>query len=337
MKCFITKSLLFFILIVVTVASTNYIGDAAHIFTQNYEKQISDILLSGNNVTNIGNYDERALQRLLVKNSRIADTVVLGSSRMMLYGEQIFGKLNIQNSAVSGATLEDLIGIYQIYKSENKLPKNIIIGVDPWIFNAHNGQERWITLKKEYCFFLKVTCDYNSTTKLEQLISPSYFQSSFWEIWKRNDQPVMALTMLNRRNTKLTDGSLVYGKEMRSKTEDEISASIENYLEGDIYGFRNFNKLSPRYVKEFKKLISDIIKSGVELEFYLVPYPPKVYKLMQEDYPVIIEIENLLISLAKKEKISLRGSYNPSIYNFKNIDFYDGMHLRAENLIRLNN
>ncbi len=147
----------------------------------------------------------------------------------------------------------------------------------------------------------------------------------------------MALTMLNRRNTKLTDGSLVYGKEMRSKTEDEISASIENYLEGDIYGFRNFNKLSPRYVKEFKKLISDIIKSGVELEFYLVPYPPKVYKLMQEDYPVIIEIENLLISLAKKEKISLRGSYNPSIYNFKNIDFYDGMHLRAENLIRLNN
>ncbi len=155
MKCFITKSLLFFILIVVTVASTNYIGDAAHIFTQNYEKQISDILLSGNNVTNIGNYDERALQRLLVKNSRIADTVVLGSSRMMLYGEQIFGKLNIQNSAVSGATLEDLIGIYQIYKSENKLPKNIIIGVDPWIFNAHNGQERWITLKKEYCFFFK--------------------------------------------------------------------------------------------------------------------------------------------------------------------------------------
>ena len=109
-----------------------------------FEKGIADILLSGHNVANIGNYDERLLQKDIIQNDqRQIDIIVLGSSRSMQINSQtindIFQDQIFFNHAVSGASVEDYIAILDLYLEKNALPSTIIIGVDPWILNSNNG------------------------------------------------------------------------------------------------------------------------------------------------------------------------------------------------------
>ena len=334
MKYFLIKGTLFLTAIFTTVGSVNYFGDAANLFDQNYEKKIAEILQSGKNVTNISNYDERLLQKILIRDlDTITEMVVLGSSRAMLIGEETFKVSNIRNSSVSGASLEDLVGIYQLYKTENILPEKILIGIDPWIFNSNNGQNRWQTLSTEYCAFLNIACKNEAKYfKFQQIISPSYFQSSFENLLKQSTEPQATLEYYNESNTKLIDGSLVYNKAMREKNNDQILNSIESYQQGDIYSLNNFNKLSPKYIEEFKILINDMMNAGVIVEFVLIPYPPQVYNVLVNDYRVIIAVENFVRQYAENLKIEIKGSYDPSKYNLKNIDFYDGMHLKQEKI-----
>lgn len=334
MKQFLIKSVIFLFIILGVVGGVNYFGDAANLFDQDYERSIVEILLSDKNVTNISNYDERLLQKILIPQLDSApEIVVLGSSRNMQIGQEIFDNKKIINSSVSGASLEDLIGIYFLYKSSNILPEKFLIGIDPWIFNINNGQNRWQTLSEEYCTFLKVNCNSKEgVSQIKQIISPSYFQSSLKNIWKRNTQPQATNEIYNESNTKLKDGSLVYSEEMRSKNNDQILNSINSYLDGYIYSLKNFNNLSPKTIEEFKLLIIDILNAGVEVEFILIPYPPKVYNVIKKDYFSVIEVETFLIKYADDLQIEINGSYNPIQYEFKNIDFYDGMHLKPEGI-----
>jgi hypothetical protein len=84
MRKFITKLLLVLIPTFLFVVFINYFGDAANLFSVNFEKKIADILQKGYNVTNISNYDERLLGKYLITGSTACPNVlVLGSSRVM--------------------------------------------------------------------------------------------------------------------------------------------------------------------------------------------------------------------------------------------------------------
>ena len=60
---FIYKTLLLSIPLLFSLVTINYFGDAARIFDTEYEKQMSEIVLNGNYVTNISNYDDRLFQK----------------------------------------------------------------------------------------------------------------------------------------------------------------------------------------------------------------------------------------------------------------------------------
>jgi hypothetical protein len=63
-------------------------------------------------------------QNLLINNKSISESVLF-------------------NASVSWANLKDIIDIYQIYKNENKLPKKILVGIDPEYFMEVYTEERW--------------------------------------------------------------------------------------------------------------------------------------------------------------------------------------------------
>jgi hypothetical protein len=321
----------------VTVGSINYVGDPAHLFDKSYEKRIAEILLSGRNVTNTFNYDDRQLQEILIRKLDVSpEIVVMGSSRTMLIGEQTLNKSEVRNSSVAGASLEDLIAIYQLYKSENNLPKKFLIGLDPWIFNANNGQERWKTLSEEYCAFKNNDCfQEGHISKIKQLLSPSYFQSSMKNILGKKIQPKGTRDRHNEYNTILSDGSLTYNREMREKNHDQVLKSIVTYTNAHPYSLSGFNNLFPRYVEEFKLLINDMEEAGVEVEFILIPYPPQVYSVLKSEYSTVIEVENFIRRFAENRRIEIHGSYNPIPYELRDINFYDGMHLKPESITQI--
>ena len=326
--------------ILVIIIVVNYFGDAANLFHVGYEQKIASIIKEGKFVTNISNYDERILQKEIIKNLvNSPDIAVLGSSRTMLINQHIFNSKYLINNSVSGATIEDIIAVYQIYKEENILPKKIIIATDPWIFNQNMGQNRWKSLDSE---FLKFT---NGNKKEEnsllinrnffELISLSYFQNSLKNIPnfvldKKN--PVSTEKKLNVSITKLTDGSIIYGEKYRNATKKEIENRVTNYLQGKMYGIGDFNKLSPKLISLFNLLIKDMKNNKIQIVLFLAPYHPRVYDKVKIKYPLVLKTEKYLLNFAKKNNIEIYGSFNPKKLNLTEDTFYDGMHSKEEGI-----
>ncbi|MCF6365162.1 MAG: hypothetical protein L3J35_03075 [Bacteroidales bacterium] len=332
MKKFIIKTSISSLIILVILTSVNYWGDGAMLFHGNYEKKIASILSEGMNATNISNYDDRILQKEIINNIHYKpDIVIIGSSRTMLLNSKLFPNKVVINNSVTGASIEDIIAIYQMYKTQEVLPDRIIIGIDPWLLNANNGQKRWLSLKKEFYSFTGYKDNQLIDNRLSQLFSFSYFQASFRNlpnIIRGKSAPVATNNELNDTNTKLTDGSLVYGKDYREASSVEIENKVKKFISGNIYSIENFNNISGEIWSNFNLLCKDILKNNIELNFFLTPYHPLVYKKVKESYPKVTETENKIRKYAAENKITLFGSFNPSILHIKKDGFYDGMHCK---------
>lgn len=334
MKKFIISNVIFVTFILSILICVNYFGDSAKIFDSSYEKKISKILLKNQNVTNILNYDERVLQKYLINSFKSSkDIIVLGSSRVMMINSNHFKNIPFFNSSVSGATIEDYIAIYQLYKNNNKLPKKIIIGLDPWIFNENNEQYRWKSIGEfYYSFFEKnaTTSKIVKTNNIEQLLSLSYFQESFKNIFKLNTDPIATKHKLNMGNTKLTDGSITYGLEYRNASLSSVNFKAKKFITGNVSFLEGYSKISSKKVTEFDELCQEILNSGIELTFILTPYHPIVYEKLFIDYNIIVDVENFFVSYAKKNNIKYSGSFNPKLLKLDENNFYDGMHITSE-------
>lgn len=333
MKNFIYKASLSTIVILTVLVSVNYFGDGANLFGSDYEKVIATILLNGKNVTNISNYDERRLQKELIENlKKTPDIVILGSSRTMLINNNYFKDQILLNNSVSGASIEDLISIYQIYKSKGIIPRKMIIGIDPWLFNKNNNQQRWKSLENEYNEFHKKDLTLAPHLfKYKQLFSPSYFQSSIKQLGK-NNEPQATLLRNNKGNTKLTDGSLTYSKQYREASINKINVQAQKYIQGNIYSIENFNELSPNIMHEFELLIEDLKINNIQINFFLAPYYPLVYDEIENGYPMVLKTEKFMRSFARKNSIEILGSFNPNKLGLDETFFYDGMHSKEKGI-----
>jgi hypothetical protein len=343
MKEFLFKTAFVVLPTLIFLVLVNYIGDSARIFDDEYESKIANMLHSGHYVTNISDYDERLFQKEFIKKvKQKPDIVVIGSSRTMFIRDEYFQNQLVINSSVSGASVEDLIAIYQIYKSSNILPNRIIIGVDPWIFNSNNGQKRWHSIAAFYNDFKgSVTNKRLNLFKYKQIISISYFQSSLNNIpfvIAGNDEPKATLNKLNLGDTRLLDGSANYGKKKKETSAFEASEKARSYISGEIYGFKNFNKISEEHWIAFSQLLEDMQVNNIEVSLFLTPYHPIVYDKLNNDYPIVPLIETRLIDFAKKENLNVYGSFDPRKYELTASHFYDGMHCNEEALqLILNN
>lgn len=339
MKKLLYSTYLFLFPVLILVLTVNYIGDAGRLFSEGYEKKMTNILLSGHHVTNLTNYDERLFQKEIIFTGKMkSDIVVLGSSRAMQINSPMFPNQSFYNNSVSGAALQDLIAIYQIYKENRNLPTKIIIGIDPWNFKAdEQGAGRWQSIAEYYYNFNDAEAKNNEVrSKYQELYSLSYFQSSIKLIPKKlffGSNPEPSNKQNNSLNTKLIDGSLVYNEAFRNASKTEIESKIKKYISGEMYQIENMKKIDTNKFKEFEKLIPDMKKNNVEVEFFLAPYAPVVYDVLQKKYDIVLTVEQAVRNFAALQQIKVYGSYNPSSFGFDNTYFYDGMHCK-ENAIQ---
>jgi hypothetical protein len=355
MKKFIKNIVLFIFPVIVFVGLINYFADPAHIFNDDYEKGMVEIINSGNNVANAGNYDARLFQKIYIdKLSESKNIIVIGSSRSMQIREGLFNGTFFNNS-VSGAVLEDYIAITQLYAKNKKLPNKVIIGVDPWIFNENHSQERWETLKENYFSFLKdnkldnnnnITQNYLKKylfeNKLTSFLSVRYFQESIKYIASGNyfqDDYFSTKTKELSSNVRLDDGSLVYRNSFRNSDLSEINNKAKNYINGSVYSIEQFLSISDRYRNQFEVLINFYRNKHIDVVLFLPPYHPTVYNYINnnKEYKMIKNVEIYLNEFADKSNVKILGSYNPENLNLDSNSFYDGMHPKEEVIQKLFN
>jgi len=146
MKIILKKVIVITLLVLIPISLFNYTADPANIFHENYVESITNIILDRKNAAlTTANFDERLLQeKIITSKKNNYEIVCLGSSRSLQIDSSLFQDKSFFNHSVSGSSIEDFVAIYEILIENNKLPKSIILGIDPWIFNKNNGQERWL-------------------------------------------------------------------------------------------------------------------------------------------------------------------------------------------------
>jgi len=305
-------------------------------------------LIRGQIVAGFRNIDERQFQQLIIENDkRKINTIVLGSSRSLEIRERsiknIFkseNDINFFNHSVSGASIEDYIAIVGLYKKvRGYIPKRIIIGLDPWVFNKNSGQNRWKSIEKFYNMLIEEIYDKKlESPKTLSLHKTKYAQLINWDYTIANIESLFVPSKRNRfhivnsididESLRAPDGSNYYPYKIRYKSDDIVQREAKNYTNPPVYSLENFFELTN--IKIFEDFIQFLKKHNVEVILFLPPYHPLSYEILinKNEYKIIEEVEKYLKNYAANHNIKLLGSYNPKTYNLQSIHFYDGMHWR---------
>ncbi len=348
MKLFF-KKLVYFLPIPLIICGINFFVDPMRLYIAT-EKQISQLLLKGSNVAYSAYYDDKLLQKYYINGiSTAKEIVVVGSSRSMTIGSNLFPGRSFFNSSVSTAVLKDHMSIYWLYRTRGFVPSTMIIGLDPWILNKASDIAQYGSLEREYNEILnfismrqqrhsKFQAFRYATWKYFELLSPSYFQRSIASLSKRvsqkNDNKPYCYATVNFSEDEQvihSDGSTSFLKESRQKTAEEvrkISADVTNHL--------NFNKLDLDVLERLGKFLDLLSRDKVRVVFFLPPFHPKAYQMLisSEKYRIIVEAQKCFARMAKDRRIEIIGSYDPEDLSFTEADFYDAMHPKKEALDR---
>ncbi|MEG0514352.1 MAG: hypothetical protein RR523_01835 [Cetobacterium sp.] len=334
---------LYFILFIICLF--NYLVDPENIFKKYTE--LKPLIKERSNIGVNFNIDERKFKGFLLENTHNIDTLIVGSSRIMILNDSFFDNQKIFNAGVSGAGLEDQMAFIDIYRNKfNSLPKKIILGIDPWAFNL-NSDVRYKSIEDNYLSLKKDISGMNNSIDINKIIDKyktlatySYLRDSF-NFFKKNNFTIPKLNFTKIPDDNLdifkgniylaNDYSLLYSKEYRENNYGQVWNDSIHY---QIYGF---DKINPTLKNEFENLINFLLKKKTEIIIFLAPYSPNSYSEYEKNYPhyynLLNNIENYLTKIANNsDNISLIGSYNPYKFNLKQTDFYDGMHLRRSKL-----
>lgn len=347
MKAYLRKTALALVPIALVLMAVNFFGDAANIFTC-IEQDMAMYMVSGKHVANAYNYDERILQRRLIQQeTERHEVVVMGSSRVMLFHSGLFGTNSFRNYGVGAATLEDVAGIFQLLRNAGRLPKRIVLGLDPWILNDRNELTKWQEFSEEYAQFMQQAAPWRPLPfvrkALGQLFSPSYFQQSLPMLFKRLAHPettiIKPIESLEQDGTsfvRLADGSIRYQQDMTSATAEQVDERARQAL-GGIVGVEHYEEVSEQKKALFERLLCRWSELGIDVELVLIPFHPIVYEDFRQKarYTSVLEFEAYVANLAVTRKIPFRGSLNPALLGLDRRHFYDSMHLNPEGVLLL--
>ena len=291
-------------------------------------------------------WNERDLKHALALRPTTAQCAVIGSSHIMqissLRKERLLSDNcpSLINLGVSGASLEDYLALSEAILRNEKPPKVIVFGIDPWSLNF-NRDSRWVRYKQNF-FNIKSKLegeyhDDNSSSTLalmRNLINREYLLRSV-QLIRSERRPIKNVQEFDHQvglddPVLLPDGSLIYsGKYMRNAFASKIS------------GIHGFGIRGPRWVTEkavelFIRLVNHLQQQKFKIIFVLVPYHPAVWNIAEHSAVTAINVvESKVHEIARSTGVQVVGSYNPSNIGCTADEFFDAVHGKTICLTKL--
>lgn len=314
-----------------------------------FERETAQALLEGHNLSHYEKMDERQIVRLYVQNlpqEQIPSTIALGSSRVLQINTEIAGDENFFNAGMIGADVRDVMSTFYLFAREDKLPKNVILSIDPWLFS---GKPDALDSRADNELFqeflsegLGIHSDYEAPDSVDLwkvLTDPAYFQGNVAYYFRDKSDtahPVVVSgdDMLHQdTEVKCSDGSVVYTEEFRTLSHEQIDAlAVE---QGGTALRLDFDQLDPGQIELFDSFIQYGRQRGVNFVFVLIPYHPLTYYVIQQNHSVnpiysgFFQVEDWLRQYAAEQNIPIYGSYDGESLGLIGDDFYDGLHCRG--------
>lgn len=298
-------------------------------------------------------FSERAIKKALAQHAKKFDGVVIGSSHVLSLGIKNKPEFlsrscrSLLNLAVSGAGLEDHLTLAYL-SLQNSVPKYTIFSVDPWTL-AFGKDIRWSEYSQDCQAAKKEILESKETrSSFVQAVSPEKISNLFnlgytWRSLKSlfgkerhidvifSPAPALDYTVGGDFPVYLSDGSYVYS----AKTRAELQKTP--IPKGGISYKTDTPCNTPEGVAAYRTLLEWVKKRGTEPLLMMTPYHPKVWQdPSSRDVLAMLATEKVLLKLAAELQIVVIGSFNPSIKNFRENDFFDHMHIKPEAFPKLN-
>jgi hypothetical protein len=326
----------------------SFVVDPARLFTSSRaEEAIAHALASGRNVVGFTSFDDRSIERSLAGlRPRRAEVLALGSSRMQLLPASAFPDVVMANAAMSGATMDDVIGVYGLYDTKERRPTRVVLGVDPWSqsYSAPLGWRSLIVPRAKILERLGVPVFpwreryERSRFAVTQLASPEYFRLSLLSFRRsglKSRKWIATTREQNTELTKLSNGTLVWPV----VSPDSAVRLTSRYVERGFQEDNRFQRLQERRRRQtdvLERFVRYLKAEGIAVTIVLVPYPPEVFAAFGTlpEHPVD-SVEASLRTMAARTGARLVGSYDPRPYGLTARDFFDESHLRPGPLATL--
>lgn len=319
-------------------------------------REVANMLLEGNTVSNYEQMDERQILKLYVQNlpeDRVPNTVAVGSSRVLQLSTPLAGDTSYYNAGMSGAGPMDIMNAFYLFDRAGKLPKNLIIEVDPWLFNPNFAQERAdADLFSEFLHTcLKVNDDQEEEPPLESwkaLLDPAYFQGNvrYYMNQKKTgekeneDGSEIPFHAVNEDTDHLTytikraDGSIFYPEDFRNWNYEQVMAEALVQA-GTIGAMHGFDTMDPYWTDLFDQFITYVQSRDVNVVFLLTPYHPFIIKHVYRNPDGLagfFQVEPWIRNYAQEHNIPVYGSYHASRVGVPEDLFFDGIHCKPDAL-----
>ena len=335
MKKITIKLLILLLPLGLLVLLTNSIIDPANLLTgDTYVENIAQILAKGNNVDNISNYDERLLQKhyLEKKKNSSPDIVIMGSSRIMEIGNDIFPNKKLYNIGVSHANINDLIALTGLLDEFKIKPKEVLINVDPFLICQDDKSNEWTSLFEYKQKFIKNYTDIplreipinNTFKKYYTLLTFDYFNTSIQYIVKGNTKLVIDIgKAIPKKYGRLCSGCVAYSYEYTHP--DTLLVADVAKKTGEQLKLTNIDDTK---LKMVQYLLGYFKNKGIKCSFIMLPYHIEFYNSVNKKQNNLLKkYETFFANLSKQNSLHIKGSFSSQNCDLNNSDFYDAYHI----------
>jgi len=359
----------------------NWSGDPALLFDDHqndparhkYENAIAKDLLAGRTHYQLEEFSEWIVDGVIFRNRPKIDSLVFGTSIGKPIHQGLFGSAQFYNASIHGGHLEDMPGLYELALDCGIHLRQVLIVIDvyglgyslvalPMKQNAYvekacrrlhvtdGGTDPfavWKALGRSLIPSGAAADPENGRGPFypyDELLSPRYFQYSFpyfAEAWVLPDrQPFRRAAGGGFEQLLYPDGSIQWSQSLRYLSPEYVREKVNDATKIDSIATHP-GPPRGRPARLFEAFVADLVQSGIELDFLLLPPNPWLYDLAEKaakraGKPVVsVDAEAYVRALAKKHQARVRGSLNPRRVGVTGEDYIDDVHLRRESLERL--
>lgn len=313
------------------------------------ETQVGEIIAAGRHAETNRNYRSQVVHRIVIDRlDRTPDAVILGSSRIMGIRGRFLGDGLVLNHGVPSANLLDILAILSAYDRAGRMPRHVVIGVDPWIAKTQPPMGTRLRAFDDGrdTFGGRLGVDLRALGWAAEppweLFSGRQLKSNLDEL-RQGDGPCGGVRARDDDDTpcavRRPDGSLKWTTAFETIGPEALAAANALALSrrGRLHGFEGFDAPDDRYFEAFRRLLSHLDGQGSRVTILLSPYHPDVAAAprVARDWALAMAVEERLRSIAADMAVPVVGSYSPDRIDCRPDEFMDFDHAKPSCLERI--
>jgi hypothetical protein len=305
-------------------------------------------------------FDQRQWVRGMIEGQkRCPEILVFGSSTVGIVSNDSFSRHTFLNAWLTGPTIEDYEAIFQLLHESMCIPKNILVGVDPWLFNSQEKSDRWKSLLEYYwryqhnqfkvSYWIEIAK--NKWSSFKENLSYVTTKQSVLKIWSDQSIHKSEAILISESIQKICDSDHLqelipfsskgfYVRDFDGHYEScnqfllsdkKIKDIASNYLIRNTHSMASWKEFDMNTANRFEKMISTFVQRGSNVVVFSPAYHPITHAILVKDQRTSAMLQKMnfvLGDIAKKNLTPYLNFQDSALLGCKDSDFDDSHHVK---------